>query len=82
MGPPPPWRSRGGGVHIFEGPPKKLVLAIPPPPLVITGQDEVPVEVIRGSDVMPRKDLSTTYEEAGNIIVHQAIRIAANEKRN
>ena len=49
--------------------------------LVITGQDEVSVEVIPGSDVMPREDLSITHEEADNIIVQQAIQIAANEKR-
>ena len=49
--------------------------------LVITGQDEVSVEVIPGSDVMPREDLSITDEEADNIIVQQAIQIAANEKR-
>ena len=51
----------------------------------LPNQDEVPVEVIPGSachrssqgKVCPQHN----YEEAGNIIVQQAIRIAANEKR-
>ncbi|KAJ8018705.1 hypothetical protein HOLleu_43161 [Holothuria leucospilota] len=49
--------------------------------LVITGEDETPVEINPGGIVIQRRDMSTTHEEADNIIVQQAIKFAADEQK-
>lgn len=49
--------------------------------LVITGEDETPVEINPGGIVIQRRDMSTTHEEADNIIVQQAIKLAADEQK-
>lgn len=49
--------------------------------LVITGQDKTPVEISVGGVIIHRHDIVTTHEEADNIIVQQAIRVARDEQR-
>ena len=46
--------------------------------LVLTGQEDNPVEISKGI-IITRKDLSTSHEEADNIIVQQTIIIARKE---
>lgn len=41
--------------------------------LVVTGQENTPVEISYGGTVIQRNDISTSHEEADNIIVQQAI---------
>ena len=41
--------------------------------LVVTGQENTPVEISNGGIVIKRSDISTSHEEADNIIVQQAI---------
>ena len=41
--------------------------------LVVTGQENKPVEISNGGIVIKRSDISTSHEEADNIIVQQAI---------
>ena len=50
--------------------------------LVITGQEETPVEISCGGVVIQRRDIATTHEEADNIIVQQAIQVAADEQKH
>lgn len=45
--------------------------------LVITGQNEVPVEVHKGI-VINHRDLKTSQEEADVIIIHQMCELADN----
>jgi hypothetical protein len=49
--------------------------------LVITGQDKTPVDIGYGGVITQRNDIATTHEEADNIIVQQAIRVAVNEQK-
>ena len=49
--------------------------------LVITGQQEAPVEIGYGGAVIQRCDIATTHEEADNIIVQQAMKVAVDEQK-
>ncbi len=50
--------------------------------LVITGQERSPVEISCGGVVIVRHDIATAHEEADNIIVQQAMRVAINEQKH
>ncbi len=50
--------------------------------LVITGQENTPVEISCGGVVIQRQDIATTHEEADNIIVQQAIQVAVDEQKH
>jgi len=45
--------------------------------LVVTGADPVPIEISEGGVVISRADLSTSHEEADNVIVQQVLSCAA-----
>ena len=49
--------------------------------LMITGQQEAPVEISFGGIVIQRCDIATTHEEADNIIVQQAVTVAMDEQK-
>ncbi len=49
--------------------------------LMITGQEEAPVEISFGGVVIQRCDIATTHEEADNIIVQQAMQVAVDEQK-
>ena len=48
---------------------------------MITGQENSPVEISCGGVIIAIHDIATTHEEADNISVQQAIRVAVNEER-
>ncbi|KAG1677170.1 hypothetical protein GQR58_013974 [Nymphon striatum] len=45
--------------------------------LVVTGADPVPIEISEGGVVISRADLSTSHEEADNVIIQQVLSCAA-----
>lgn len=49
--------------------------------LVITGQDEVPIEISPGGIIIDREDMRTSHEEADVIVVAHAIYAAQVEKK-
>ena len=49
--------------------------------LVIIGQQEAPVEKTYIGIVIQRCDIATTHEEADNIIVKQAMKVAVDEQK-
>ena len=49
--------------------------------LIVTGQDDTPVEIAPNHVVIQRHDLRTTHEEADIIVVAQAIYAAKEEKK-
>ena len=50
--------------------------------LIITGQENTPIEIAPGGVVIRRQDLRTTHEEADVIIVAQAVYAAKEERKN
>ena len=50
--------------------------------LVITGQDKTPVEISKGGVIIHRYDIATAHEEADNIMMQLAIRVACREQRS
>lgn len=50
--------------------------------LIITGQEDTPIEIAPDGVVIRREDLKTTHEEADTIIVAQAISAAKDERKH
>ena len=50
--------------------------------LIITGQDDTPIEIAPGGVVIRRDDMKTSHEEADTIIVAQAIYAAKEERKH